>query len=89
MIFYCHHCSQELEADNEGAGMTVLCPNCGLELTIPHPEVQPSIPQPKIVINSGIMPKHQPKKKTLPVRWFLFVIILLSIAASCYFATQT
>jgi hypothetical protein len=39
MIFNCPHCDQQLEAEDEGAGLTISCPSCNQELVIPEVEL--------------------------------------------------
>ncbi|MGD1020720.1 MAG: GYF domain-containing protein [Verrucomicrobiia bacterium] len=35
--FSCTNCGKQLEADDFGAGLTIPCPKCGRNLTIPAP----------------------------------------------------
>lgn len=44
MKFFCPHCDQHLEADDDTAGMKVECPTCGRTLLIPTGTAQPDTP---------------------------------------------
>jgi hypothetical protein len=40
--FNCPACAQHLTVDQEGAGLTVPCPTCGMSLTVPEAVIPPS-----------------------------------------------
>lgn len=101
MIFNCPHCDQELEVEDEGAGLTVPCPNCSQDLVIPEVELlaasQDSGEQPDSDDQSSSEENepepapdpapHKPRKgPSTFIRWALFILILLGIGTTVYFS---
>lgn len=45
ITFYCPHCSQKLEAPEEGAGRSIACPTCSEQIQIPATEPPKEAPK--------------------------------------------
>jgi cytoskeletal protein RodZ len=91
MIFNCPHCDQELEVEDEGAGLTVHCPNCRQSLTIPEIDLISAQPPAPHLIEPLAMPRRAKRRidPAIYLRWILFFIILGGIAAAVYFTAMT
>lgn len=77
--FFCPSCGRKLKADEEAAGMSVNCPDCGVEFPVPQPESftpQPEHPlseQPAAVVRDPAFVKpNADGELTCPVCWLHF-----------------
>jgi DNA-directed RNA polymerase subunit M/transcription elongation factor TFIIS len=67
ITFKCPYCSQEMVADDSGAGSEVECPSCGKTITIPAPTSSQTSSQPLNPILTSAAAREE-KHYSVPVR---------------------